>query len=426
MSKLAFLFPGQGSQYVGMGKAMYDKYPLVKQIFEEANDILGYNISKICFEGGIEELTKTEITQPAILTVSFSAYQVYMKEIGITPVFCAGHSLGEYSALTCSGALKFSDALKIVSLRGRFMQEAVASDVGIMAAVDGIERDIVEKTCKSIYESEKSLIGIACFNSPKQIVVSGEKKSFEIFKEKLGIIGAKIVLLKVSAPFHSSMMCSAATKLNEVLVKYEYSDLNWPVISNVTAKPYFSKDDIVYNLLIQMTEPVRWQESIIYLHEQGVDVCVEMGPQSVLKDLMKQITNSIIVHPFESISSLADTRKVLLSNNFDEVKSNASKVIDRCLAIAICTQNNNWNSVEYYNGVIKPYKKMKEMKEIIEKSGCVPNIDQMREAIEILKTVFCTKKVPIEEQKERFNQILNETNTNGVFFDLIKQEEISG
>ncbi|APM39627.1 ACP S-malonyltransferase [Clostridium kluyveri] len=422
MSKLAFLFPGQGSQYVGMGKAMYDRYPLVKQIFQEAEYTLGYNVAKMCFQGNIEELSKTEITQPAILTVSYAAFQVYMKEIGINPEFCAGHSLGEYSALTCSGVLKFSDALEIVSLRGKLMQEAAAISGGMMAVVHGMEVEHIRKICKSISERKNSLICIACYNSPKQVAVSLQDNVFEIFKVEIENLRGKVIPIKVSVPSHSPIMYGAAYKLKEALKGYKYNNFKWPVISNVTGKPYMKTEDmdIIYNLTAQMTNPVMWQQSINYIKDQSIHICVDMGPGTILKNLTRQITSDITVHSFESIENFETLRKNFLLNIYNEEKSTALKLIDRCLAAAICTENNNWNSTEYYKGVIIPYRQIKKMREDIEKSACKSNLEKVEEALDMLKMVFDTKKVPVEERKERLNEIFNEINMKQISSYVIK------
>lgn len=416
MKKLSLLFPGQGSQYVGMGKNLYENFSIAKEVFEEANNVLGFDLKKLCFEGNIQELTKTENTQPAILTASVAAYKVFTEEFGIVPEYAAGHSLGEFSALTCAEAIKFPDAVQIVKQRGIFMQQAVGLGDGAMAAVSGIDKSIIEEECRNISTNE-NLVVVSNYNSPDQIVVSGHKdavnKVTAIFTEK----GGRVTPLKVSAPFHSPLMQGAANQLKEELEKYSYSTFKYPVISNVTAKPYLDKDTIIENLTQQIVKPVQWQASMEYLQKQGVTQAIELGPQTVLRNLMKKNAQSITAYSYDDKQDLQGIRSLYLTPKgiTSEINDEKPNILTKCIAIAVCTKNTNWDNAEYQKGVVEPYRKIKEMNYELEQSGKEPSLEQMSEALDMLKSVFNTKKTPVDERIDRFNEIFMETGTKELF-----------
>lgn len=421
MKKTAFLFPGQGAQYVGMGKKLCDIYTSAARTFEEANDALEFNLSKLCFEGSIEELTKTENTQPALLTASVAAFRVFMEEYGIEPSYLAGHSLGEISALVCAGGIDFSDAVKIVRERGRFMQEAVPQGIGAMAAVSGIDRELIEKEC-STYAGSNQVVVVSNYNSPDQIVISGHTSAVNAVGEKLKKLGAGIIPLKVSAPFHSPLMQPAADRLRAELYKYTYKELKYPVLSNVTAQPYTGHTSIIENLAAQIVSPVRWTESVLFLKQNAICTAVELGPKNVLKNLMKKNAPDIKTYSFD-MEEDAELLKGELSEGAESAgiyDPNSPTVVTRCLATAVCTRNYNWDNHEYQKGVIEPYKRIQRLQEELEKQKKQPSRKQMEDALEMLRSVFRTKKTPSEEQAERFTQIFEETGT----FELFKNFEL--
>ncbi len=413
MKKTALLFPGQGSQYVGMGKSLYEKYAVVMETFEEANEVLGFNIGKLCFEGGIEELTRTEITQPAILTTSVAMFRVYMQEIGLEPSYLGGHSLGEITALTCADGIKFGDAVRIVHNRGKFMQEAAAEGTGAMAAISGLEREVIEEECR--IRKAGRLVVVSNYNAPNQIVISGYKEAVEEVGAILQKKGGKVVPLKVSAPFHSPLMIAAAHKLKEELTRYEFGKLKWPVLSNVTALPYEDSSMIISNLERQIVEPVQWQSTIQYLENKGVEVGIELGPKTVLKNLMKNNSSRITAYSYDKEEDMLELKKKFTA----EVRNTRMKVIEKCIAIAVCTRNSNWDNNEYNKGVVMPYKRIQEMLVSLEKEGKVPTLKQMNDALEMLRTVFITKRTPLNEQIERFNQVFDETGTRSLFPEFV-------
>lgn len=286
-SSIAFLFPGQGSQAVGMGKELAEKYPAARQTFEEADDAIGFSLSQLCFEGPEDQLRLTENTQPAILTVSVATWRV-LKEHGVEPVWVAGHSLGEYSAHVATGTLSFADAVRTVRNRGRYMQEAVPVGVGAMAAIVGMETDKVQQICADASEGE--VCEPANMNSPEQVVISGNKSAVERAVALATERGAKkAVLLQVSAPFHCSLMQQAQERLAADLKALQMQNPSVPVMCNVDAALVETADASRDALIRQVTGAVRWDECVRGLIAKGAETFVEVGPGKVLWGLMRQI-----------------------------------------------------------------------------------------------------------------------------------------
>jgi len=305
MSKLAFLFPGQASQYPGMGKDLAENFPESRAVFEEADAALGFPISKMCFEGTEEELKLTENTQPAILTVSIAAYRALAAH-GIQPDYAAGHSLGEYSALVASGALEFATAVKLVRQRGRYMQEAVPAGEGAMAAILGLSPTDVGEVCKKAAHGE--IVSPANLNSPEQTVIAGTAAAVKQAVEIASQSGAKrAVILAVSAPFHCSLLMPAQQRLEPDLRAAKFHALKFPVITNVDAESESSGDEAREALIRQVTMPVRWLESVREMIELGVNIFVEVGPGKVLSGLMRQIDRSVRVLNVEDAATLKST-----------------------------------------------------------------------------------------------------------------------
>jgi len=301
MKQTAFIFPGQGSQYVGMGKEFYDNFRVAKEVFDEADDSLHFSISSLCFQGPEEGLKLTENTQPAILTTSIAALRILQSEKGISPQLTAGHSLGEYSALVASGALSFSDAVQTVRLRGRFMQEAVPVGEGAMAAILGMEREQVERLCEEASAGE--VLTPANFNCPGQIVIAGDSKAIERAIEKVKQEGKKAILLPVSAPFHSPLMKPAGERLEKALEGIIVRDLKVPVVTNVEAEINRSKERVKGLLVAQVSSPVRWEESIRRMIEDRIEQVLEIGPGKVLSGLTKRINPNVEAKNVEDLQT---------------------------------------------------------------------------------------------------------------------------
>ncbi|MEJ2009647.1 MAG: ACP S-malonyltransferase [Acidobacteriota bacterium] len=287
MTEIAFLFPGQGSQAPGMGRELAEHFAMAREVFEEADTALGFSLSRLCFEGPAEELQLTANTQPAILAVSVAAARV-LKAKGIQPDYVAGHSLGEYSALVTAGALKLSDALRLVRKRGEYMQEAVPVGQGAMAALLGLEAGMADDICREAAGGE--VVSAANLNSPSQIVIAGHRAAVERAVEIAKQRGAKrAVLLNVSAPFHCSLMKPAADRLADDLDEVEILDPRVPLVNNADAAIVHTAEAARDGLKRQVTSPVRWTDSMLALRKEGVDLFVEVGPGKVLSGLMRQI-----------------------------------------------------------------------------------------------------------------------------------------
>ncbi|PLT30096.1 ACP S-malonyltransferase [Peribacillus deserti] len=313
MGKIAFVFPGQGSQAAGMGKEMYESHEQAQKIFDEADKKLGLPLTQLIFNGPQEELTKTTNAQPALLTVSTAILEV-LKDAGISPDFTAGHSLGEYSALVASGALSYSDAVYAVRKRGEFMEEAVPNGQGSMAAVLGMDREKLASVTETV-TSEGHSVQLANINCPGQIVISGTAegvlKAGELAKEQ----GAKRVIpLEVSGPFHSELMQPAADRFKEILENIHISEADVPVISNVTSKPMTSPDEIKGRLIEQLYSPVLWEDSVRTMLASGVDTFIEIGPGKVLSGLIKKIDRQAKVYAISDSETLGKTLEALRGN----------------------------------------------------------------------------------------------------------------
>jgi len=307
---IAFIFPGQGSQNPGMGKDLADNFPAAKQVFEEADGALGFALSDLCFNGPAEELQLTENTQPAILATSIAALRAMQAQDFPTPDFVAGHSLGEYSALVAAGALALSEAVKIVRVRGAYMQEAVPVGTGAMAAILGADLQTVKDACDEAAQGE--VCSPANINSPAQIVIAGNAAAIDraipILKER----GAKrAIKLNVSAPFHCALMNPAQDRLAADLEQANFHDLTAPVVTNVDAKAVVTGKEARESLVRQVSQPVRWLESVEFLINQGVQTFVEIGPGKVLSGLVRQINREVRCVNVEDAASLRSAREAL-------------------------------------------------------------------------------------------------------------------
>jgi [acyl-carrier-protein] S-malonyltransferase len=294
MGKIAFVFPGQGAQAVGMGKDVYDSHEGARRVFDDADAALGFKLTDIIFNGPEETLKQTAYTQPALLATSLALYEAF-GEKGVTPDYVAGHSLGEYSALAAAGVLNYADAVRTVRARGELMEQAVPGGQGAMAAVLGAERGALADLCAKI-SAEVAAVELANVNCPGQIVVSGTKEGVQAIVEKGKEIGAKRVIpLEVSGPFHSSLMKPAAEKLAGVLAGVEMNAAQVPVVANVNAQPVSEPGRIRELLVEQVYSPVLWEDTVAWLIAQGVDTFVEIGSGSVLAGLIKKVDKTVKV-----------------------------------------------------------------------------------------------------------------------------------
>lgn len=306
--KTAFVFPGQGSQRVGMCRELWENFGEAKKVYEEASAALGYDVAGLSFNGPQEELNKTFRTQPCILTASIAANNVLVSK-GIEPHVVAGHSLGEYSALVAAGVLPFPEAVKLTEKRGMFMQEAVPEGKGLMAAIIGLDRNKVDDICLSV---ESGYVSPANYNCPGQIVIAGEKAAVEEAMKLAKGAGAKRTLpLAVSAPSHCTLMIGASDRLGELLNTIQFSDPSVPIVNNAEAMFLTNAERIKYSLIAQLNSPLLWEDSIRNIVEKGIDTFVEVGPGKVLSGLIKRIEPSARILNVEDMESLNKTLETL-------------------------------------------------------------------------------------------------------------------
>ena len=396
MTSPAIIFPGQGSQYAGMGKKLYNESPGIKRMFDEASEIINFDIRKFCCETGLRDLYKTEDVQPSILTMDVAMFQLYMEQIGLEPVFLAGHSLGEIAALVCSGAIRFTEAVKLARYRGLLMKETV-NDNMIMTAVIGLDKNQLYEKCMEVSNKDKSVY-ISLYNSPEQNVVCGDKEAVLELCRKIENKSVKIIPLKINAPFHSPFMKKVADRFLAELKQYKFKPMKYTVIANSTALPYTDEKSICENLYTHLLMPVKWNETLKFMMDNGINTVLEVGPNSTLTNMAAEYGEDIKFYSYDK-----DINKI--KSSFEINKEPKLNILKQYLAIIVCTPNNNWDENEYNNGVVKPYKRIEQIVDTLEKRKEEPTSDQIREAIAMLKLVFKTKGTPQEEQDLRFRQL---------------------
>lgn len=307
--KIAFVFPGQGSQYVGMGKDLFENFDEVKAIYKEASAVLGYDVAELSFNGPKDELNKTFRTQPCLVTASYAAFRVLSSK-GVKAEYMAGHSLGEFSAITAAGVLSFSEAVGLSEKRGRFMQEAVPEGAGLMAAIIGLDRDSIYKVCESV---KSGYVAPANFNCPGQIVLAGEKEAVEDAIKLCNEAGARrAVPLAVSAPSHCRLMEPASAKLSELLGTINLQSPQALIVNNADAA-FISEPDVVRDSLVrQLNQPLLWEDSIKAMTAKGVDTFIEVGPKNVLFGLIKRIDGEVKICNVSDTKTLEETLKAVL------------------------------------------------------------------------------------------------------------------
>ncbi|MFB9326423.1 ACP S-malonyltransferase [Paenibacillus aurantiacus] len=397
----AFLFPGQGSQYKGMFSAHRSRYRIVRQTFEEASDTLGYDLAAMCEQEPEAELARPSVAQPVLLTAGVAAYRAWTEKMEGAPIALAGHSLGEYTALACAGAIPFATALLLVRHRGLLMEEASADRQGGMLAVSGLDQSTIESLFSGRPEWGRDL-ALACCNSTRQFVLSGTTSLLRDAAWQLETVGARTIPLKVGAAFHSPLMAGAASKLEAALRvrEREFKTPRLPVVSSVTGAPYAGgAEEIVNTLVRQMTEPVRWTKAIGCLKRCGVDVLIDSGPNRTLANLAKEDDPAIVSLAFDDP---ADHTRIAGSPRRSLPDADANRrVLEACLAAAVSTRNANDDRQAYAEGVVRPYRAIESMLLQAERSGEAPSDADARQALELLDAILLTKGIGERERKDR-------------------------
>ncbi|MCD9026583.1 ACP S-malonyltransferase [Cohnella silvisoli] len=408
MTKIGMLFPGQGSQFVGMGATLAERHAIARRTFEEASETLGWDVMKLCAEGDSARLTETANAQPAILTYSVAAYRVLSAEWGVRPALGAGHSLGEFSALACSGVLAFPDAVSLVRKRGEFMESAGGNANGAMAAVSGISDERLGELLSQTSIGD-SVIVLAGINSAMQRVVSGDRAALERLTLLLTDLSVRVTPLNVGAAFHSPYMKKASERLREQLEQCQFRAPEWPVLSNVTGLPHDGRPESLVRLLTrQLTEPVRWLSCMQEMHATGIDRVIESGPGSVLSRLWKSFspeTKTAYSDDMQGITTLMDNHRMAGYSDF----------LPRCLGIASATRNNRDDPDAYRIGVLEPYREVEKMAREQAEAGSLPTEEQLRKGWSMLQSMFDTKGTETAERIARLVRLLEQTGTSHLF-----------
>jgi len=408
MNKIAYIFPGQGSQYVGMGKTLYDNFPVAKSTFDEAEKILGYDIKKICFEGPFQKLTELVYIQPAILVVSVAAYRVFEKEVGIKPDILLGHSFGGLTSFVCGGAINFADGLEIARKNGQYSQEAIKDQDTAMSVIKGIKAKKVRSACDKI-SAPGHIVKVGIVNSPNQVIITGHTVAIEKIEKSLQKQGGTFERLRIKAPFHCEILKSATKKNKKDLEKIEFKKLKIPVLSAMSHETYRGneKAKMVEDLSRSLSEESSWLEPVTQLASMGIRLTIEIGPQRILTNLMPDITPDIEALTFNKFIDLE-----VIKNRFGIDASGKIEAMVRCLRVVVCTKNNNWNNEEYNAGVVMPYRETKNRLMEIRKQETEPSIDDVAAALKMVDSVFKTKKVPEVEKQERVEEIFSDRLAN--------------
>lgn len=400
--KIALVFPGVGSQHTNMAKSFYDNAQVARETFEEASDTLKMNMAEICFlKEYADKLNDIDISQLALVTASIAIYRVFVKEMGLSPSYCLGHSLGEYSALCAGGVVEFTDALQIVKQRGRIIKETISLYDGTMIWVINIDKNTVKEVCEDHAESG-SEVYISAYDSPTQCSVSGNNNAIKKLTQSLESRGAIVYPLKMSGPFHSPLMVRAADEMKAVLQKYGYNPPECDVISNYSTLPYTGVESVIDNLSKQLISPIKWQESVTYLVENNVKYVIEIGPKDVLKFLIKNITPLLTSYSFNNFKLCDELRNMLFVSEDEYLK-----VIERCLKVATSTRNYNSNYEDYQNGAVLPYKVVEGIYKGILKEKNTPSESQVIQAIDMAVSVMETKRISKQLLDKKLNQIID-------------------
>nr|WP_315565965.1 ACP S-malonyltransferase [Arachnia propionica] len=410
MANNTYLFSGQGAQYPGMGKELCLDSQVAARTFEEASDALGLDMRALCFDSSNAELALTANTQPAILTLSIAQFRTIAEREVILPDVLAGHSLGEISALCAAGAIDFADAVRIARLRGTLMQQAVPQGEGLMVALQTRDHPAVKQMCEEVAMETGEVISISNYNSNTQVVIAGAKASVLRLQEVATQRNWRAVVLNVSVPFHCALMEPVVEPLRAALNDITLHPLQVPVLSNVTAEPYESFEQITELLPRQVVEPVRWVDIMTWLRMHNTVYGVEVGPGEILTKLMRHTYGIVKVFPYDRPEGVAGLRRM--------VRRTTIPFVARALGVAAATRNNNSDNEAYGRGVARPYQEMRKLSATILREERDATPDEMRHGLKLLTGILTTKKVPVEEQADRIRQLFHDSATQGEFADF--------
>ena len=417
MYKLAFLFSGQGAHFSGMGKGIYERFQIVRDTFEEISQVSGLDIKKLCFESRLAELSRTKNTHLCTLACSISAFRVFMQEIGYAPQFLAGHSLGEYIALTAAGVWSLEDAVKLIAIRADIADRASKETNAGMSIIENVSADTVAKIINELSAQGKKVY-ISSRTSNMQSAISGDLDDVRECEDKLFEAGGNITPLIGSAPYHSPLMKPYTDELRNAISSIELHPFRYPVISNVSGRPYKGPEVLSDNLADHFTNTVLWTDTMDYLDDKGITLTIEMAPKNLLTNIVKSEHENIRAI---CICNNAEREEIFdLYRNTEMYSKHIPTIITKCLVAAVSTPNTNWDNEEYENGVVIPYRRMQEIQDTYADHIDALGLDEKTELLSLLKTIFETKQLPASEQKEWFCQILEETGNNYLFPAYLK------
>lgn len=401
MTDLVLVFPGQGSQFAGMGKKWFDAHESVRDRFRQASDIVGYSLEELCFEAPPAELTKTRHAQVALLVLSYSMYEVLTKDRKLPVSYMTGHSLGEITALLAAGVLTFEDAVRLVKVRGEAMEIcATENSTGMIAAVRMPAAE-VEK-CVTDFNADGHDVQVSNYNSAEQTVLSGTLDDLVGMTAYLEDHGCKVAKLNVAGAFHSTFMAGAVPAYLEAIDSIEFREPTVPVFSSVTGRVYESVAEIEDALAVQLTSPVRWSTIVSALAREDVGLWIEVGPKQVLTKMIAGVVGGDDVFSFDE-----DADQVYAAiERFLELKKREPGLVGLCMGAAAATRNRNFDDDEYANGVVQPYRRLQEMSQV---EATELTDGQRRSAVDLLRTIMRTKQVPEDEQHERIESVLQRT-----------------
>jgi [acyl-carrier-protein] S-malonyltransferase len=406
MEKFSFIFSGQGTQFIQMGQSFYNNYLISRQTYDEANEVHNQDIAKLCFEGRLSALNEFTNMQIAIVTTEVAIYRAYVQEFGVIPQFAAGHSIGEYAAMICSGAIGFGDALRILKKRGELVQRIIDLDTGRMTIVEKVNSEMVSNLIKEMKLEER--VYLSCYNSNSQLAVSGFNEDLDRLEEKLVQIGCTVSPLFGSPPMHSPLMSSIADEYKQFLEGFDYYSFRFPIVSNVTGAPFSDVKSIPQLLSSHLVSPVKWVDSVNIMHGYGITAAVEMGPKLLLSGFVTDIRPDIKTFCYglkKDRLALSDIFKADASYTKD-----VPKLFGRCLGIIAATENKNDDSEEFEK-VIKLYGEIQEMCINAEQKKQMDDEDE-ENAIQMLIEALRIKGLTAREIKGWVKNLIDETANN--------------